>query len=250
MCKKIKLLSIILCILTLTGCNKSSQEEITISVATSLLNPINEIIKEYENENDVKVNVNFGGSGTLKNQIENGANVCVYFSANEKFMNELVQKNIVKEDEITVPISNSLVLIKSDKCKYDIKNLKDLLKYDVNIDIGQIDTVPEGQYAKESLEKINIFNKIKDKLIYGKDVSAVKNYVENSEVDLGIVYKSDSLDLKNSKVVLEIPKNLHEKINYTLAPINDSEDGKKIIEFINSKDSKEILKKYGFLINE
>ena len=50
MCKKIKLLSIILCILTLTGCNKSSQEEITISVATSLLNPINEIIKEYENE--------------------------------------------------------------------------------------------------------------------------------------------------------------------------------------------------------
>ena len=59
MCKKIKLLSIILCILTLTGCNKSSQEEITISVATSLLNPINEIIKEYENENDVKVNVNF-----------------------------------------------------------------------------------------------------------------------------------------------------------------------------------------------
>ena len=165
-------------------------------------------------------------------------------------MNELVQKNIVKEDEITVPISNSLVLIKSDKCKFDIKNLKDLLKYDVNIAIGQIDTVPAGQYAKESLEKINIFNKIKDKLIYGKDVSAVKNYVENSEVDLGIVYKSDSLDLKNSKVVLEIPKNLHEKINYTLAPINDSEDGKKIIEFINSKNSKEILKRYGFLINE
>ena len=95
MCKKIKLLSIILCILTLTGCNKSSQEEITISVATSLLNTINEIIKEYENENDVKVNVNFGGSGTLKNQIENVANVCAYFSANEKFMNELVQKNIV-----------------------------------------------------------------------------------------------------------------------------------------------------------
>ena len=45
--KKIKLLSVILCILALTGCNKSSQNELTISVATSLLNPINEIIKEY-----------------------------------------------------------------------------------------------------------------------------------------------------------------------------------------------------------
>ena len=90
---------------------------------------INEIIKEYENENNVKVNVNFGGSGTLKSQIENGADVCAYFSANEKFMDELVEKNMVKEDEINVPISNSLVLIKSDKCKYDIKSLKDLLKH-------------------------------------------------------------------------------------------------------------------------
>ena len=237
--KKIKLLSVILCVLALTGCNKSSQNELTISVATSLLNPINEIIKEYENENNVKVNINFGGSGTLKSQIENGADVCAYFSANENFMDELVEKNIVKKDEINVPISNSLVLIKSDKCKYDI-----------TMAIGQIDTVPAGQYAKESLEKLNIFNEIKDKLVYGKDVSAVKNYVETSEVDLGIVYKSDSLDLKSSQVVLEIPKNLHENINYTLAPINSSEDGKKIIEFINSKYSKKILREYGFLINE
>ena len=64
------------------------------------------------------------------------------------------------------------------------------------------------------------------------------------------MYKSDSLDLKNSQVVLEIPESLHEKINYTLAPINSSEDGKKIIEFINSENSKEILQNYGFLVNE
>ena len=60
------------------------------------------------------------------------------FSANEKFMDELVEKNMVKEDEINVPISNSLVLIKSDKCKYDIKSLKDLLKYDITMAIGQL----------------------------------------------------------------------------------------------------------------
>ena len=250
MCKKIKLLSALLCVLTFSGCSNSQENELTISVATSLLNPINEIVKEYENENNIKVNVNYGGSGTLKTQIENGADVCAYFSANEKFMDELVEKNIVKEDEITTPISNSLVLIKSNECNYDIKSLEDILKYDVTMAIGQVDTVPAGQYAKDSLENLNIFNKIKDKLVYGKDVSAVKNYVETKEVDLGIVYKSDSLDLKNSQVVLEIPKDNHEEVKYTLAPINSSEDGKKIIEFINSKDSKEILRNYGFLINE
>ena len=139
---------------------------------------------------------------------------------------------------------------KINECNYDIKSLEDILKYDVTMAIGQTDTVPAGRYAKESLEKLNIFNKIKDKLVYGKDVSAVKNYVETSEVDLGIVYKSDTLDLKNSQFVLEIPQNTHEKINYTLATINNSEDGKKIIEFINSKYSKDILRKYRFLINE
>ena len=250
MCKKIKMLSIIIGSLAFTGCIKSSQNELTISVAASLLNPINEIVEEYENENNININVNFGGSGTLKTQIENGADVCAYFSANEKFMNELVEKNIVKKDEITTPISNSLVLIKNNECKYDIKGLEDILKYDVTMAIGQVDTVPAGQYAKESLENLNIFNKIKDKLVYGKDVSAVKNYVETKEVDLGVVYKSDSLDLKNSKVVLEIPKDTHEEVKYTLAPIDSSEDGKKIIEFINSKYSKDILRKYGFLINE
>ena len=250
MCKKIKMLSIIIGSLAFTGCSKSSENELTISVAVSLLNPINEIVEEYENENNININVNFGGSGTLKTQIENGADVCAYFSANEKFMNELVEENIVKEDEIKVPISNSLVLIKSDKCNYNIKGLEDILKYDVTMAIGQVDTVPAGQYAKESLEKLNIFNKVKDKLVYGKDVSAVKNYVETNEVDLGIVYKSDSLDLKNSKVIIEVPKDLHEEINYTLAPINSNKDSKKIVDFINSKYSKDILRKYGFLINE
>ena len=248
--KKIKLLSVLLCVLTFTGCSNSQEKELTISVATSLLNPINEIVKEYENKNNINVNVNYGSSGTLKTQIENGAEVCAYFSANEKFMNELVEENIVKEDEVNIPISNSLVLIKSNECKFDINRIEDILKYDVTMAIGQVDTVPAGQYAKESLENLNIFNKIKDKLVYGKDVSAVKNYVETKEADLGIVYKSDSLDLKNSQVVLEIPESLHEKINYTLSPINSSEDGKKIIEFINSENSKEILQNYGFLVNE
>jgi molybdate transport system substrate-binding protein len=75
-------------------------------------------------------------------------------------MNELVEKNIVKKDEITTPISNSLVLIKNNECKYDIKGLEDILKYDVTMAIGQVDTVPAGQYAKESLENLNIFSPI------------------------------------------------------------------------------------------
>ena len=64
MCKKIKMLSIIIGSLAFTGCIKSSQNELTISVAASLLNPINEIVEEYENENNINNNVNFGGAGT------------------------------------------------------------------------------------------------------------------------------------------------------------------------------------------
>ena len=55
--------------------------------------------KLRENKNNIKVNVNYGSSGTLKTQIENGAEVCAYFSANEKFMDELVEENDEEQEE-------------------------------------------------------------------------------------------------------------------------------------------------------
>lgn len=255
MCKKVtKILIILFSIgILLTGCNSKDvneeSKEITISIAASLKEPMEKLKKEYEQKNNVKINLNAAGSGTLKKQIEEGAKVDIFFSANEKYVDQLINKGLVlKEDKIN-PIKNSLVLIKNKESKYNISNLQELANIDGKIAIGEWNTVPAGEYTKEALENLNIFNDIKEKLVLGKDVKVVKTYVENGDVDYGFIYKSDALDLKSSNVVLEIPNNLHKEILYSLVAINSSsnkEESKKIIDFITSNKGKEVFNEFGF----
>ncbi len=239
---------LLLIIISLVGCTK--EESITISVAASLNKPISEIVEIYKNENNVEINLNSGSSGTLTKQIENGADVDIFFSANELYMEELVKNNIVSEETITYPVSNSLVLIKNNNIEDNIKSIEELKNTNLSISLGETNTVPVGQYAKEALDNLDIFNSIKENIVYGKDATTVKSYVESGNVDLGIVYKSDAMSLKNSSIVYEFPENTYEKIKYALAPIKNNEENKEIIDLINSKKGKDILKKYGFSIEE
>lgn len=239
----------------LMSCNKNTLEEkkeITVSVAASLLEPMNKIKELYESQNNIKININSGGSGTLKNQIGQGANVDVFFSANEKYINELKEKDIVREENIHPLLKNSLVLVMNKDLQDNIYNFSDLKSKDIKIALGEINTVPAGEYAKESLENMGLWKGLKDKIIYGKDVKVVKGYVENGNVDFGFIYKSDAIDLRNSKVVLEVPEDKHKEIIYSLAIIENSknkEEGKKLVQYIQSDKGKKIFKEYGFAIN-
>jgi len=267
MLKKVVFLFIL--IILLTSCKRN--DEITISVASSLYEPISEIIKIYEKEFDKKVIVNSGSSGTLKKQIENGAEIDVFFSANESYVKDLVNKNIIQKQNVYYPISNSLVLIKnknyineslkktlSEINKSNKKNeLNDNIENgnkvydksifeDIKISIGESSTVPLGIYSKEYLENIDIFENIKYNIIYGKDASSVKNYVESFNVDIGIIYKSDVGSLKNSEVVFEIPKDKHRIIRYSIASV--SEEGKELVKFVLK--NKEVFEKYNLNVSE
>lgn len=241
---------ILLCIffIFLSGCSK--KEEITISVASSLYEPINQIVKIYEKENNQKVIINSGSSGSLKKQIENGTEIDVFFSANENYINELIHKDLIKKENVFYPISNSLVLVKNKNFELNKKELetnKNKNLENIKVSIGDTNTVPLGIYSKEYLENEKIFDELKQNIIYGKDANSVKNYVENFNVDVGIIYKSDSLNLKNSEVVFEIPKDKHSQIKYAISSI--TEEGKSLTNFI--VQNKEIFKKYGFdLIEE
>lgn len=228
-------------------------KEINISVAASLLEPINKIIEEYKVDKNITINVNSGGSGTLKKQISSGADVGLFISANEKYVDELISEGLVDSNKKSNPITNKLVLIKSNDAKDEINSIQDLVNINGKIGVGEVSTVPAGEYAKESLTNLGIWDEIQDKIIFCKDVTAVKAYVERGEVEAGFIYKSDAIDIKNSSVVLEVPEDTHKEIIYTMAPIEGYEfstECNEFIKFINSDKAKEILKEYGFNIRE
>lgn len=238
----------------LAGCNdkKTEDKSLTVSIAASLKEPMKEIGDKFEKENGVKIQFNVGGSGTLKKQIVDGASVDVFISANTKYAEELVKEDYVKKDDSKKLLNNELVLIGSKDFKGDIKSLNDLKNIDGKIAIGELNTVPAGQYAKQSLEKLGIYDSLKDKLIFAKSVTNVKTYVENGETELGFVYKTDAMNLKSSKIVYTVPNNYHKPIVYELCILKDSKEldlSKKFSDYLKSDESKKIFEKYGFGVN-
>ena len=144
-------------------------------------------------------------------------------------------------------LSNSLILVKSPYSKSNINSVEELKNSDIYLVIGNPDTAPVGNYTLTALKNLEILDKLnREKLVYAKDVSAVVQYVEMGEADFGVIYNSDRNRMKNPIVVEEFPENLYDKVIYSVAILNNSDDVKKLFEFL--RENKEVFKKYGFVV--
>lgn len=222
-------------------------KEIVVSAAASLKNCLEEILPEYEKLSGDKVLLNLGGSGTLRTQIENGVPVDLFISADQKNVKILVDKDMAKKENTYDFLSNSLILVKSPYSKSSVNSVEGLKNSDVYLVIGNPDTAPVGNYTLTALKNLEILDKLnREKLIYAKDVSAVVQYIEMGEADFGVIYNSDKNRMKNPIVVEEFPENSYDKVIYSVAILNNSDDVKKLFEFL--RENKEVFKKYGFVV--
>lgn len=261
------MLGFILIVFSTTACGKKVTDsskpqssdkatELTISAAASLKDALEELKSVYEESNsNVKLTYNFGSSGSLQQQIEQGAQVDVFISAATKQMDALSEKGFLLEDTRKDFLENKIVLVvPSDST--DIKGYNDLSSDKVkNIGLGEPSSVPVGQYAKEVLEYLTIFDSIKSKVVYGKDVKEVLAWVETGNADAGIVYETDAMISNKVKIVERAPKGSHKPVYYPAAVIKDTKKKEAAIDFITylySSDAKPIFEKYGFifLMNE
>lgn len=227
-------------------------DTLTISAAASLKEVMTDIKSEYEKTYPSdKIIFNFGGSGALQKQIENGAPVDIFISAATKQMNELVNKNLILPNSNFILLENSIVLIKPKNSKLKVSSFNDLIKPEVKkIAIGEISSVPVGQYSMEIFNNLKINEKVSNKLIYGKDVLSVLSWVESDNVDLGIVYKTDAISSTKVIIIANAPANSHKPVEYPIGIVKDSKNigkSQQFIKFLKSNKAKALFKKYGFL---
>lgn len=242
-----KLLAVLLVVLFIfTGCGDKSSKELTVSAAASLTDSMDKIAKEYEKLSGVKVNLNLASSGTLQKQIENGAPTDVFLSASKAKMDKLIDQGHIDRDNSFNLLENSIVLIVNKEYLTSYDSLDKIVKSEEKLSIGAPDSVPAGKYSKEALENMGLYSKLEDRLVFGKNVKQVAKYVETGEIVAGIVYASDVSVLNNVEVIMEIDSKYHSRIVYPLGIVENNDETKEFVRFLESEKAIEIFKEFGF----
>lgn len=228
--------------------------ELTVSAAASTQDALQEIEMAYEQENPaVDIVYNFGSSGSLAQQIAQGAPSDVFLSASKKWMDDLETKGQILDGSRQDLLANTLVLI-APKDKTEIKTFEDLATDQVQkVAIGEPASVPAGQYAKESLTAMNLFDPLQAKLVFAKDVRQVVSYVETGNVDAGLVYNSDAKASAPVQVVAIAPSDSHKPITYPVGVVAETanpEAAQAFVDFLAGETASAIFADYGFQMAE
>ncbi len=244
---------LIFCVLlssSLTGCTREREQlELMVGAAASLEPVLKEIKAVYSEQNpDVKLCFTFAGSGTLEQQIREGAPIDVFLSASRKQIASLEEDGLIMNDSTVDLLRNELALIVPKIDQTNITSFEEVQKATV-IALGDPASVPVGQYAMEVFENLNNWKEVKEKTTYGKDVSEVLAWVSGGNAEVGVVYVTDAMKEDTVEIVEIAPEGSHNPIIYPAAIIAETElesQAKDFLLFLSSTEAEVIFEEYGF----
>jgi molybdate transport system substrate-binding protein len=246
-----QILRIVTLTLTLLAALRLSAEEITVFAAASLTHALTEIGAAHEKATGDKVRFNFAASNTLARQIEAGAPVDVFLSADEAQMDVLANKGLIDKATRKALLGNTLVIVTAPGGPV-IAKVADLCGPSIKrISVGNAKAVPAGVYAKILLEKQGLWATLQPKLVPAENVRAALAVVESGNAESGIVYKTDAAISKNVEVALEIPAADGPEIVYPVALVAGSRRAaaaKKFLARLTGKEAGEVFTKLGFTL--
>ncbi len=233
----------------------AQKAEILVSAAASLTDVLSGLGPQAERYVGAKVLFNFGGSGTLRKQIEEGAPVDLFFSASPEDVETLEAKGLLVPGTRKDLLSNRIVLIGGPSAEpVSEGSLKALIGKADLLAIGNPDTVPAGRYAVRALTTYGLFPLVKTKLALGGNVREVLQYVQNGSAPLGIVFATDLLAATPGSVrqLFAFPDDsVGDAILYPVAVVSKSanrEKALKMIEFLQTDAARNAFQAAGFIL--
>ena len=228
----------------------SQPVSLTVSAAISLKESLDAFAQNYNQQHpDIRVVCNYGASGTLQQQIEQGAPVDIFISAGEKQMDTLQSENSLAPGTRRDLIANQLVLI-APANSAALRNFNDLAKSSIkSIAVGEPRTVPAGMYAQQVLDHLHLLPALKSKIVYAANVRQVLAYVETGNANAGLVYATDARISSSVRVVATAPPDSHDPILYPVAMLKASKSpqaARALLDALESPQSLALFAKYGF----
>jgi molybdate transport system substrate-binding protein len=222
--------------------------QITVAAASDLTQAFEELGREFETTNKIKVVFVFGSTGMLTRQIENGAPMDLFAAANVAYVNQLEQKGLIIPDTKAIYARGRITLWTTFDSPFKVESMADLARPEIRrISIANPDHAPYGLAAKQALESAGVWGAVKSKLVYGDNIRQTLQYAETGNVDVAIVALSLSQQSKGRWTL--VPEQFHQPIDQGLAVIRSTpneQTARAFAGFLTGPRGKEILQRYGF----
>ena len=249
-----RILGVLVSVTLLLGSAAAHAAEVTVLAAASLTDALTEIDADFQKQSGDTVKAAFGGSSALAKQLEKGAPADLFISADVPWMDYVAKANLIDPASRTNLLSNTLVLVAPDDSTASVTidqnlDLAGLLKGG-KLSVADTNAVPAGKYAKASLAKLGLWDKVEPSLAQGENVRAALALVERGEAPLGIVYQTDAAVAK-VKVIGTFPEDSHPPIIYPVALTvqgAQSDAAKAYIAYLKSAAATAVFEKAGFII--
>ncbi|MCU1369936.1 MAG: modA [Ilumatobacteraceae bacterium] len=231
----------------MTGDGAALEGEITVAAAASLTEPFADIGTAFEAEHPgAEITFTFDSSGTLSQQILDGAPVDAFASADERNMDALVEADLV-EGEPAVFAGNQLIIITKPGNPEGIASLADLAGAGVVSLCGE--DAPCGRFAAQALENAGVT--IPERSVTrGHNAKSALTAVSEGDAVAGIVYVTDALAAGDAVDAIEIPADQNVVATYPVAVLADAHDvalARAFVDYLASDDGQAILEERGFL---
>jgi len=224
-----------------------AQEKLNIAVSANARFAVEEIAKVFQKKHRIKINIISSSSGKLASQIIKGAPFDVFLSADMKYPQKLYTlKRAVYRPRV---YAYGILILWSFKDKnLSVNRLTEYKK----IAVANPKLAPYGRATVEALRFYRLFDKVKEKIIYGESVSQVNQYIIKKLVDAGFTSKSSlfSPNLKEKGYFVDIDENAYSPIKQGAVLISKKAIAEEFYNFLFSKQAKEIFKKYGYKVDE
>ncbi len=238
--------------LTLSVQGQAQSPTLTVFAAASLTDTMKAIADAYKAKTGTSVTLSFGGSNTLAQQIDQGANADIFVSADGQWMDFLARNNRIDAGSRHDLLGNRLVLIGG----ADSKPVTIAPKFDLagalgggRLAMADPAAVPAGIYGKAALTSLGVWDSVSGKIASADNVRAAMQFVSRGEAPYGIVYETDSKVDPGVHIVAAFPESSHPPITYPVALTKTaSPAARDFLAYLSGPDAKAIFQKAGFSV--
>jgi molybdate transport system substrate-binding protein len=226
-----------------------------VAAASDLNFAIKELISEYEKQTGHHVKLSLASSGNFYAQLQQGAPFDLYFSADIGYPKKLEEAGLTMPGTLYRYAVGRLVLWVPKSSQLDVEKGLELLRNSGirKISIANPKHAPYGRAAVSAMNYFRVFDTAKDKLVMAENVSQAAKFVESGSADVGIIALSLALspNMRMAGRYWEVPSEAHPALEQGAVILKQSKNqdlAKQFLQFMQSAEGQEIMKRYGFVL--